>query len=143
MLRRSSPSFATYSAHLTFGDSWAIPNVSQTTYTPSNEGYADINWTTGLEPISAHGRVSFPLGHPIHRERPYISASRSSQGSTVWHIAESPYGIDSPALMEDEMMEPGCIYLRRNLTVSEQQVWVHHDERDWVVADMYKDYKRK
>jgi len=42
--------------------------------------------------------------------------------------------------MEDEM-EPGYIYVHRNLATGEQQVWVYRDERGWVVADMHKDYK--
>ena len=38
-------------------------------------------------------------------------------------------------------MEPGYIYVHRDLATDEQQVWVYRGERGWVVADMDKDYK--
>ena len=38
-------------------------------------------------------------------------------------------------------MEPGYIFVHRNLATDEQQVWVYRGERGWVVADMHKDYK--
>jgi len=118
---------------------WVV-DKSPIVYVPQNEDRAAVDWVAEPEPVSGDIHSCFPLGRPVHHERPYSATSYAPPGSTVWYTTESSFRIERPPSMEDEM-EPGYMYVHRDLTTGEQQVWVYRGERGWVAADMDKDYK--